>query len=129
MSTASLLPHYWATPQEAEEAAVTAQRQQNQLRKRVESVQLRFGRATTDGVNLYGPITGVDVRQALVDSELALKVKPHQLRMPAAEGAAESAGAAEGAGDVTISSTGTFVVQVEVQPGLWCNVRVAVAST
>ena len=107
--------------QEEEEAAITLQRARNMLRRRVESVALRFGRATTDGVNLYGPITTVDLRQALADSELALKVKPAQLRMPGVEG--------EEGEEVTLTSAGSFIVQVEVQPDLWCDITVNVVST
>ena len=76
-------------------------------------------------MNLYGPITSVDLRQALADSELALKVKPAQLRMPIDEGEEEGGET----GEVTLTSAGSFIVQVEVQPSLWCNITVNVVST
>ncbi len=134
--------------QEAELEADLARRQRSQLRRRVEAIILKFSRATTDGINLYGPITAVDVRQALLDSHMALKVKTSQIRMPAlgstdlttTQPAAESAAADPAStGDVAatdaaapeggLDSVGAFTVQVEVQPDLWCSIAVQVQST
>lgn len=134
--------------QEAELEADLARRQRSQLRRRVEAIILQFNRATTDGINLYGPITAVDVRQALLDSHMALKVKTSQIRMPTLGGSGEAApttttaptpeGEADQAGDVGtadedaaggLDSVGAFTVQVEAQPGLWCHVAVQVQST
>lgn len=128
-----------------------ARRQRSQLRRRVEAIIIKFNRATTDGINLYGPITAVDVRQALLDSHMALKVKSSQIRMPTLGGVSELPAAAapmaastaeepavdtaasDAADDETAStgldSVGAFTVQVEVQPGLWCDVSVQVQST
>ena len=134
--------------QEAELEADFARRQRSQLRRRVEAIILHFSRATTDGINLYGPITSVDVRQALLDSHMALKVKASQIRMPALGGAGDAAPAAaaaseddaaaatasdaaveENSGAGGLDSVGVFTVQVEAQPELWCDVSVRVQST
>jgi hypothetical protein len=111
----------------------------------VEAIIIKFSRATTDGVNLYGPITAVDIRQSLLDSHMALKVKSTQIRMPALgsldtavavatlteeqDGAVAATVADEAAAEQGLDSVGAFTVQVEAQPSLWCNVTVEVHST
>jgi ribosomal protein L9 len=100
----------------AEELAITQQRELNMLRARIADVQLRFVRATNDGLHLYGSVTAVDVVEALQTSLIRkLGIREKQVRF-----------ATE---DRAIKDVGEHIVEIEPRPGVWCGLTVIVEST
>lgn len=95
--------------------ASAAAREENLLRGRIAAVRLRFVQATSDGVNLYGSVTAADVAAALASSALRkLALRERSIRMPAGG---------------AFKTVGEHTVEIEPRQGIWCTLRVDVASS
>jgi large subunit ribosomal protein L9 len=103
-----------------EAKAIALERETNMLRARIARERLRFVQATNDGVNLYGSVTSADVVEALQGSLLRkLAIKEKQIRIPGA--AADE--------KVVFKTVGEHTIEIEARPGLWCPLRIQIAST
>ena len=103
--------------QAEEEAANAQERRLNLLRKKISSTRLRFNRATTDGIELYGAISTDDLISAIRDHKtLQLKLKPENIRFP----------------DQTTSefkNVGEYRIEVEAEPNFWCEIPISIGAT
>lgn len=101
---------------DAEERAITQQRELNMLRARIAEVTLRFVRATNDGVNLYGSVTPADIVESLTDSPLRkLGIREKQVRFATEER--------------TLKVCGNHTIEIEARPSVWCPLTVVLEST
>ncbi len=89
-------------------------RARSALKRAVESMELFFTRATTDGSKLYGSVTAEDICEAAAESRLALSLRRRDVRL--------------GEDGAPIRTVGEHTVQVRPAAGLWCDVRVTVIS-
>ena len=101
---------------DAEERAITQQREINMLRARIAEVPLRFVRATNDGTHLYGSVTPADIVEALAGSLLKkLGIRERQVRFATEERA--------------LKVCGEHIIQIEARPGVWAPLTVLLEST
>jgi len=105
---------------DAEQQAVTLQREINMLQRRIAETRLRFVQATTDGTNLYGSVTSADITEALAGSALRkLDIKQRNVR---------AVGAAAGE-KVLLKAVGEHTIEIEARKGLWSPLRVLIESS
>ena len=101
---------------DAEERAITQQRELNMLRARIAAITLRFARATNDGMHLYGSVTSADIVEALAASLLKkLGIREKQVRFETEERA--------------LKVCGEHRIEIEARPGIWAPLTVVLEST